>query len=287
MKIFIEDTAGDRFECDIPLSMELSTLAADFFDARKWPTTDNQGRGQRAVVELIDPENPDNTKRLRGDLNVEKAGLWEGAILRILPESIAGVKVGYQERLNTLIADHQEMKALIKWNPFIKFEANPPHAPTRYAIEFSCSGIKKLKEDGHTPFITNHHQVEITLGAGYPREAPRLRWLSPIFHPNISASNGAVCIGVLMENYLPGLGLARLVTMLSEMVQYRNFDIASALNKDAAKWAINVENWQFIQQIGGSPIQGPVMEMLEKLKISWREGERNRVEFKLINKNAK
>ena len=39
-----------------------------------------------------------------------------------------------------------------------------------------------------------NHMAEVILGANYPREAPRVRWLAPIFHPNISAS-GVVCLG--------------------------------------------------------------------------------------------
>lgn len=114
MKIFIEGAAGDRFECDIPLNMELSVLAADFFDARKWPTTDNQGRGQQAVVELVDPENPGNTKRLSGDINIEKAGIGEGTILRILPESIIDENRPFEQEwenafIQKLIHNHSQV----------------------------------------------------------------------------------------------------------------------------------------------------------------------------------
>ena len=91
IKIFIEDTSGERYECDISPDTKLSEIAFDFFEDRNWPTTDSQGRGQRAVVELVDPENPDRTKRLNSEDTIKEAGLWEGAILRIFPESIAGV----------------------------------------------------------------------------------------------------------------------------------------------------------------------------------------------------
>ncbi|HEY0406344.1 MAG TPA: ubiquitin-conjugating enzyme E2 [Pyrinomonadaceae bacterium] len=261
IKVYIEDTAGERFECELPAKTQLSKLAADFFEERGWPTQDGRGRGQRAVVELVDPENPDRTKRLRGEQTVGDAGLWSGATLRIFPESIAGA-VDERERVRALVADHQDMNELVKWNKHIRFEPNLTHAPTLYKITFDYPSFRALSDDGHTPLISTEHRVEITLGADYPRKAPFVRWMTPIFHPNIRTDDGAVCLGVLMDRYLPGLGLARLVTMLAEMTQYRNFDMSSPLNVRAAEWAADAAHWPHIQQIGGSPFQGPVHELL-------------------------
>ncbi len=264
VRLYIESPDGERFECEVPADTELSTLAADFFDSRSWPTRDGRGRGQRAVVELVDPENPDRTKRLRGEQSVEDAGLWDGAVLRVFPESIAG-RVDERDRVRALVADHQEIIDLVEWNPHVKFEANLDHAPFKYTLTLDYRSFESLQEDGHTPRIVTGHRAEIVLGARYPRRAPRVQWLTRIFHPNIRTSDGAVCLGVLMERYQPGMGLARLVTMLAEMVQWRNFDMTSPLNKDAAEWAANPEHWPYIVDIGGSPFQGPVHELISQL----------------------
>lgn len=282
IKVYIEDTAGERFECDLPPDTKLNKLAADFFEERNWPTTDNRGRGQRAVVELVDPENPDRTKRLRGERTIKESGLWDGAVLRIFPESIAGI-IDERERVRALVADHQDMMELAKWNPHIQFEANTSHAPTRYVVSFDYPSFREISNDGHTPVISTKHQVEIIMVADYPRSAPRVRWLTPVFHPNISPDTGYVCLGVLMDRYLPGLGLARLVTMLAEMLQYRNFDMMNALNNAAAEWTLVREHGEFIYQIGGSPFQGPVSELYKELEKDWEgQGERPRIEFKRI-----
>jgi len=280
ISIFIEDTSGNRFECDILADTKLSELAADFFEEQDWPTTDSRGRGQRAVVELVDSENPDRTKRLRGEHTVDEAGLWDGAVLRIFPESIAGI-VDERERVRALVADHQDMIELDGWNSKIEFKPNADHAPTRYIVTFTYKGFEKLSDNGDTPVISEKHQAEITMGADYPRTAPRVKWLTPIFHPNISPKTGAVCLGVLQDRYLPGLGLARLVTILAEMVQYRNFDMTSALNGEAAKWASKRDHWEDIKAIGGSPNQGPVLELFKELEKMWGT-RRPRTKFKRI-----
>ncbi len=258
----------------------LARVAADFFENQGWRSSGPDGSKQRAVVELVDPANPSRTKRLRGDLTATQAMLREGDTLRIFPESIAGAAVDSRERVTALVSDFQEMTELAEWNHNITFQANSDIAPWRYTVTFTLPGIKALADDQRTPMLSQKHQVEIVLGAEYPREAPLVRWLTPIFHPNIRQSDGAVCLGVLNERFLPGLGLARLVTMLSEMVQYRNYDFTNPLNHQAAEWAADPAHWGDIIEMGGAPYEGPFEDLLRQLaERLGREDHRERLRF--------
>ncbi len=262
VRVFVQAPSGERFEADIPRDVKLSKLAADFFEARGWPLQDRRGRGQRAVVELVDPHDPENTKRLNGDLDVEDAGIQEGDPLRIFPESIAGA-VDQRARLTALIADQKDMEALSARNPRITFTANRSHAPDCYEITLHYSSFVEWYTGMAQPRRAEQHEIEIILGADYPRRAPIVRWRTPIFHPNIRQTDGAVCLGALGDSYLPGLGLARLVQMLAEMAQWRNFDAYSAFNQRAAEWAADMDNWPYIEEIGGHPLQGPVEQLID------------------------
>src|SRR5262245_54938108 len=102
IKVFIEAPSGERFEAPVPPDTRLSGLAADFFEDRGWPLQDERGRGQRAVVELVNPADPDDTKRLNGDLEAGKAGLRDGDVLRIFPEAMAGA-VDQRDRHRALV----------------------------------------------------------------------------------------------------------------------------------------------------------------------------------------
>ncbi len=277
-KIFVEAPSGERFEADIPCGTLLSRVAADFFESQEWPTQDRRGRGQRAVVELANPKNPDDTKRLNGDLDICEAGVENGDVLRIFPESIAGA-VDTRARLNALIADHNNMQALERGNPKITFEANRTHAPDRYEVTFHYSSFVELPPQAHEPLQRQTHQVEIILGADYPRRAPFVRWLTPIFHPNIRPTDGAVCLGVLRERFLPGLGLARLTRMLAEMVQWRNYDAFNPFNRVAADWAANPKHWDQIKEIGGHPFQGPIEQLLKEFS----RGSQPPIEFRSLS----
>jgi hypothetical protein len=82
-----------------------------------------------------------------------------------------------------------------------------------------------------------------------------VRWLTPIFHPNIHP-RGGVCLGVLRERYTPGVGLAYLVRMLRDIVQYRNYDLEGVLNGEAARWAQSEEGQQMIvETLKGVPAE--------------------------------
>jgi hypothetical protein len=65
---------------------------------------------------------------------------------------------------------------------------------------------------------------------------PELSWLSPVYHPNISAS-GVVCLGGYGTHWVPSLSLDELCEMLWDMIRYRNYDVESPYNREAALWA--------------------------------------------------
>src|SRR5207244_7387831 len=64
-------------------------LAADFFESQGW-TRMARIRHARPIVDLVHPENPDETKRLNLHWTIAEACLWEGDTVRITPEAIAG-----------------------------------------------------------------------------------------------------------------------------------------------------------------------------------------------------
>ena len=76
------------------------------------------------------------------------------------------------------------------------FVARPEHPgwpPERYLVTLTCKGIVGVDRQGR-PKFGSQHQVEIYLHAQYPQRWPGLKWLSPIWHPNINHLNGTVCI---------------------------------------------------------------------------------------------
>jgi ubiquitin-protein ligase len=280
LRFYIEDPAGDIYSAEAMSNTLVRDVATDFFEERGWPTRDQAGRAQRAVVERVDPDNPESTRRLRPDQTLHDAGVQQEDTLRVLPESVAGA-VSPHQRLRALIVDHREVQALAEEDPeHIHVKTNADHAPTVYEVTFRYPGVK-MGDRGVE--LIDEHQLEIELPAEYPLQAPKVRWRTAIYHPNISA-NGLVCLGVLMERYLPGLGLAYIVRMLRDIAQYRNYDLHGVYNLEAAVWARSPEGQQVIMKLGGVPEEQPLDVLLDLARQSWREAQRQRTRFERIDR---
>jgi ubiquitin-protein ligase len=107
--------------------------------------------------------------------------------------------------------------------------------PQHYRILFQGRGL--WRDHGKVKTLDKHH-VEVKLGSSYPRTMPELRWLTPIYHPNISEI-GMVCLGGYGTHWVPSIQLDELCIMLWDMLRYHNYDIRSPYNRDAALWVAN------------------------------------------------
>ncbi len=139
-----------------------------------------------------------------------------------------------------LKSDLSAMERLRVESSVVQFRTsgNPPQ---RYLVEFRG---KSLSRERGKVTIQERHEVEIKLGSAYPRTMPELRWLTPIYHPNISEI-GLVCLGGYGTHWVPSLHLDELVTMLWDMARYHNYDLRSPYNRDAALWAANQTTFAF------------------------------------------
>ncbi len=137
-------------------------------------------------------------------------------------------------RTRRLRTDRQALSQLSAESSILDFEERGSTAE-HYVVRFYGKGF--WRPEGTTEVaVREWHEVRIELGAAYPRMMPDLTWASPIFHPNISAS-GVVCLGGYGTHWVPSLNLDELCTMLWDMIRYRNFDVESPYNRDAALWA--------------------------------------------------
>jgi ubiquitin-protein ligase len=131
-------------------------------------------------------------------------------------------------RLRRLMADYESVRRLVRRHPRIKVEGVSGNPPDRYLLEIH---VRSLRERGTEIEIADTHRVEITLPSSYPRDAPRFRMLTPVFHPNIAPH--AVCIG---DHWTAGQSLDTLVQRVCEMLAFQAYNIKSPLNGRAAQW---------------------------------------------------
>jgi ubiquitin-protein ligase len=143
-------------------------------------------------------------------------------------------------RIRRLRNDSAALDRLRSESSVFQFQAtgSPPHY---YQITFRGKGL--WRDRGKIKVI-HTHRIEIKLGASYPRTIPEIRWLTPIYHPNISEI-GMVCLGGYGTHWVPSVQLDELCTMLWDMARYHNYDIRSPYNRDAALWVANQTTFLF------------------------------------------
>lgn len=127
----------------------------------------------------------------------------------------------------------------IKIEPINRIEGMPPED---YIITFTCRGIAGLKSD-NSPQYSDFHQVSMKLSSNFPNQEPYLKWLTPIWHPNIEHKEpNHVCTNNV-QNWYSTKSLDDLVITLAEMVQYQRYHAAWVapfpLDKEAADWVVN------------------------------------------------
>ena len=126
-------------------------------------------------------------------------------------------------RMRRLWADYQLMQELAARSELIEFSAKavrPGLPPETYIVTYKCKGIVGVDRQGR-PQFGERHQVEIYLHNQYPQRWPGMKWLTPIWHPNINHINATVCIDAAW--WTASRSLDRLVLMIGEMVQYKNY----------------------------------------------------------------
>ncbi len=144
-----------------------------------------------------------------------------------------------------LRSDFRAMTQLKAESSIVDFKAygNPPE---RYLVSIKGAGLRR--EDPGTnqvrAGVLDFHEVEIYLGADYPRNRPQLQWKTEIFHPNISGT-GLVCLGGYSTHWVPSLNIDELVEMLWDMVRFSNYDVKSPYNLVAARWVASQTQFAF------------------------------------------
>ncbi len=144
--------------------------------------------------------------------------------LMITADITAGsMSIQRSPRMRRLRSDQKLMHELVSQSKLIEFKSQSPRPglpSDSYTVTYKCRGVISIDKNG-IPQFGNRHRVEIYLHNQYPQRWPGMKWLTPIWHPNINHINGSVCVDAAW--WTASRSLDRLVIMLGEMVQYKNY----------------------------------------------------------------
>jgi len=230
--------SGGARNAEIPDDVKVHDLLAELTSLLQLPTVGPDGRPMAYRL-----DSKALGRELRDDETLAEADVPEDDRLMITADITAGAgSVAETPRMRRLRADHELMLEMAARSDLISFTASairPNLPPERYIITFKCKSIVGVDRQGN-PKYAEHHQVEIYLHNQYPHRWPGMKWMTPIWHPNINHTNGSVCIDAAW--WAASRSLDRLVVMLGEMLQWKNFHDDPTKppfpwDADAARWS--------------------------------------------------
>ena len=211
--------SGGARTADVPDDVPVRDLLTELTSLLDLPTLGPDGRPMSYRM-----DSKALGRELREDESLAAAEVPANDRLILTADITAGaVTLDQSPRMRRLRGDFERLADLTTHTDLIRFEAQPARPglpPEKYVITFRCKGIAAVDKKGR-PTFSEHHQVEIYLHNQYPQRWPGMKWLTPIWHPNINHLNGTVCIDAAW--WTAGRSLDRLIIMLGEMVQYKNF----------------------------------------------------------------
>jgi ubiquitin-protein ligase len=216
---FVLPSGGAR-TAEVPDDVAVRDLMTELISMLNLPTIGPDGRPMSYRM-----DSKALGRELKENETLSDAQIPDGDRLMLTADITAGAGTSVAEtpRMRRLRGDYELMRELDSRSDLISFTSsstNPNLPPERYIVTFKCKSIVGVDRQGN-PKFGEHHQVEIYLHNQYPHRWPGMKWLTPIWHPNINHLNGSVCIDAAW--WAASRSLDRLVVMLGEMLQWKNF----------------------------------------------------------------
>jgi len=121
-------------------------------------------------------------------------------------------------------------------------DPTPGWPAEKYIITYRCKGIARINHD-REPEYSWLHRMEMYLSDDYPVTEPYLKFLTPIWHPNIASTEPRQVCTDHTKSWWVGKDLDELVEKIGEMVQYKSYhaEWVAPFPKDleAAQWVLD------------------------------------------------
>lgn len=152
--------------------------------------------------------------------------------------------MAHNARYARLAIEYTKLMNLAARSSFIDIrpiEVQPGWPPEKYIITYTCRGIASVDQH-ESPRVSEFHQVSMYMGSDYPLKEPYLKWLTPIWHPNIDHEEPHHVCTNNVQNWFAAKPLAELVLAMGEMVQYKHYHAKWVspfpLDRAAADWVL-------------------------------------------------
>lgn len=111
-------------------------------------------------------------------------------------------------------------------------------------VNLTCWNIDILGPQ-NSPYHGISYKLEITFPPTYPLNAPLIKFVTPIFHPNID-SKGNICLDILKTNWCPAVSMIKILTDIVSLVGNPNPE--DPLRPEASE-LYKRDNYAFVQKV--------------------------------------
>jgi ubiquitin-protein ligase len=134
------------------------------------------------------------------------------------------------DQLVRLEHEWRQLQRNFAYHPHVRVIPMPGSPPAEYQVQFQARTLY-IRDDGQLDYIATP-SVHIWLPPGYPHEAPVVRPVEALFHPNVTMDG----IGV-NPAWDPTRTLAQLVQQIGAVLAYHTYDPWNVWNPAAMDWA--------------------------------------------------
>mmetsp|Transcript_68671 Transcript_68671/g.217192 ORF Transcript_68671/g.217192 Transcript_68671/m.217192 type:complete len:193 (+) Transcript_68671:117-695(+) len=106
-----------------------------------------------------------------------------------------------------------------------------------------------IKGPPSTPYEGGLFVVDITLSNSYPFEPPKMKFLTNVWHPNVSSQSGAICLDILKDQWSPALTLKTALLSLQALLSSpepsdpQDAQVAKQYMDDYPTFASTAKHW--------------------------------------------
>lgn len=100
-----------------------------------------------------------------------------------------------------------------------------------------------------SPYEGGVFSVDIQIPSSYPFEPPKMKFITKIWHPNISSQTGAICLDILKDQWSPALTIKTALVSLQALLSVpepndpQDAQVASQYLKDKKAFEETAKNW--------------------------------------------
>jgi len=136
--------------------------------------------------------------------------------------------------------------------------------------ENHLKGILKGPDD--TPYAGGVFEVDIVILADYPFTPPKMKFITKLWHPNVSSQTGAICLDILKDQWTPALTMKTALMSLQVLMCEPQPDdpqdaVVAAMYKDRyEEFKTTAANWTAqYAKVGGVEAEEEVHPSVKKL----------------------